>query len=80
MTPEQIDMLKETHESVISILQLLKGFNGTKGLCADFEDHKKQDVIFRAKFYAFRLQVIIVLVAAASGGGFGLAKVLEMVK
>lgn len=73
MTPEQEAMLKATNDSVRSIEQLLKGYNGTEGMCAEFERVKKS-------FYAFRLAVIVSGALLFGGSGFGFAKLLEMVK
>ena len=80
MTPEQEKLLFDTHEALRCVLQALKGFNGKAGLFAEFEDHKKQDIEFRKCFYNFRLQIIIVLVTLTSGSGFGIAKLLDMLK
>ena len=73
MTPEQENMLRAIH-------QLLLGYNKSPGLVADFENHKKQDALFRAKFYAFRLSMIVAFTALVGGSGFGLAKVLELLR
>jgi hypothetical protein len=70
MTPEQESMLRAIH-------QLLLGYNGSNGLYADYKDHKKNDVVFRAKFYSFRLAVIIALVLLGGGSGFSLAELLR---
>ena len=80
MTPEQEMMLKETHERTRSIEQLLKGYNGTEGMCADFEAHKREDMTFREKFYSFRLTTIIVLVVLAGGSGYSLAEILKVLR
>ena len=69
MTPEQEAMLKESHESIKSIEQLLKGYNKTPGLLGDFEAHKKNDAIFRKEFYRFRTWAIMMFAFAAGGGG-----------
>lgn len=69
MTPEQEAMLKSSHDSIKSIEQLLKGYNGTKGMCADYADHKKDDMKFRREFYRFRSWVYIMIAFAAGGGG-----------
>mgnify|MGYP001594002486 CR=1 FL=1 len=69
MTPEQEKILKEMHETVQSIQQLLKGYNGTEGLCANYEAHKKDDIIFRKEFYRFRTWVYILVAFAAGSGG-----------
>jgi hypothetical protein len=77
MTPEQERMLKETCESTKSVEQLLKGYNGFPGLCAEFQTHKEEDRRFRAKFYAFRLGVIVVLTLVAGGSGYSIAELLK---
>ncbi len=80
MTLEQEALLKETHETVRSIQQELKGYNGRKGLCAEFEDHKKEDKDFRNIFYNFRLAVIVAGALFFGGSGFGFAKLLDMMR
>ncbi len=69
MTPEQEAILKKTHEAVQSIQQLLKGYNGDRGLCEQFEDHKKDDQTFREEFYRFKTWVYVLVAFAAGGGG-----------
>ncbi len=80
MTPEQEAMLRETHEAVQAIAQVLKGYNGKKGLLEDFatcrrvssenfEEHKQKDVEFRKEFYRFQTWVYVLVAFAAGGGG-----------
>ncbi len=69
MTPEQELILRQTCEAVRSIQQLLKGYDGTKGMLADFEEHKKQDAAFRKEFYRFRTWSFVMAAFAAGGGG-----------
>ena len=70
MTPDQEKLLKDTHETVLGIHQLLTGFNGSDGLCKEFENHKAEDKTFRKEFYAFRTR-IYVLIALAAGAASG---------
>jgi len=69
MTPEQEAMLKDAHDSIKSIEQLLKGYNKKQGLLGDFEEHKKGDIAFRKEFYKFRTWVYMLVAFAAGGGG-----------
>lgn len=69
MTPEQEALLKATHDSTKSIEQLLKGYNGGKGLLGEFEEHKQDDQKFRSEFYTFRTRVYVMIAFAAGGGG-----------
>ena len=73
LTPEQEKMLKETYEAVRSVQQLLKGYNGTEGLVTEFKKLK-------LAFYTFRLGVIVSFTLLIGGSGFGLAKVLELLR
>ena len=68
------------HDLLVSIHECLKGSDGQGGLCRDFEDHKKADTQFRKSFYAFRLSVIVTGALFFGGSGFGLAKILEVVR
>ncbi len=69
MTPEQSRLLQECHEAIMGIVQLLKGYNGTEGFCAEFARHKEEDKAFRKEFYNFRTRIYILIAVAASGGG-----------
>lgn len=80
MTPDQEAILKATHEAVQAIQQLLRGYDEKGGFIADFEEHKQKDEAFRAKFYAFRLSVIVTGALFFGGTGFGFARILELLR
>ena len=50
-------MIRDTHAKVQGIEQLLKGYNGKAGLCADVENNHK------------RIHRLELLLAFAAGGG-----------
>ncbi|MFA5937267.1 MAG: hypothetical protein WC822_05340 [Candidatus Paceibacterota bacterium] len=68
------------HDMITKMYLILCG-NGSPGLCAQFEDHKKEDREFRRGYYGFKnklLMGIAYLVGAGVlvGGGFGITKLL----
>ena len=68
------------HDLLLSIHECLKGSDGQGGLCRDFEEHKKEDAKFRRGYYSFRLGIIVAGILLFGGSGFGVAKLLELVK
>ncbi len=45
---------KSDHDMLIEIHAVLLGANGHKGLCEQFEEHKKSDGAFRSDYYKFK--------------------------
>lgn len=41
------------HDMIVQMHQILCG-NGHKGLCQEFEDHRKEDKDFRKEYYTFK--------------------------
>lgn len=72
MTPEQEKMLIETRDAVKSVLQVLKGFNGDKGLCRRHDELAKD-------YYEFKRKVIMILAFSAGGGGLLGAGILRLI-
>jgi hypothetical protein len=69
MTPRLAEQIEETHDAVNELMVLLKGVNGTPGLCRQVEAHAK------------RIRMIELMLAFAAGGGgiaFGAVKILGL--
>lgn len=68
---------KTDHDRIVEIHSVLLGSDGHKGLCQDFEDHKKTDTSFRNTFYKFRLWSIIIFILLAVAYGFSAPEIVK---
>ena len=57
MTPRLAEKIEETHDAVNELMVMLKGTNGSPGLCQTVEAHAK------------RIRCLELILAFAAGGG-----------